>query len=404
MMMLKLFFLFFTAPFVLSAQNVETYTKEVELEIDNKKLAQEKALNEISRNLVIEILGRSGYLKQKRKVEKHIIKNRNKYILSIGSSSGQMGETGKFPFTVNIKISKSNLKALLLEHKLLNASKGSYCILPALSFSSHFNQKKQSWSWWKKDQDRSFVELEKTAGIFFESLGKELTKTGFYLLDPVFHKIIQSTPSSVLPKKRRFKDFASLSQFYSCDIILTGFVNTGENLEGGYFFSNRLHSKTDDFSRPQYWTQFFIHVFNIKTKEKLFHFSRQFPFPESSKENVSKEVSLKSTEIIESLVYQLSSYKKSGSLDLSQVMVSLQGPLQYSEKERLVKRLVHQLDGLESLQVIYLSSHKVIYRAEVSKDLDKIEKELKALSLKGFLIKAVRANNRKLELYVKKRN
>ncbi|MCY4321339.1 MAG: hypothetical protein OXC37_02900, partial [Bdellovibrionaceae bacterium] len=71
--------LFCIFPSLLKAQDIEKIEKEIILNVDSKKLAQQQALNEISITLVSEIIGEKRYKENKTKIEKSIIKNQNRY-------------------------------------------------------------------------------------------------------------------------------------------------------------------------------------------------------------------------------------------------------------------------------------------------------------------------------------
>ena len=380
------------------AQSIESYTKNIILKTDSKKIAQEMALNTISQELIIGFLGKKDYQKQRLQIKKHIIKNKNRYVVSIDSSSGKMDETGKFSFVVNIKISKDNLVALLKEHSFLKSSQSSYCILPLISFSSYFGTKKQTWSWWtKKDSSRSHLfDMKQANQFFFNSLGKEFTKIGFYFIDPVFQQTTQAVPSSILPRKgNKMKYFNPIIHFYSCDIILSGLIHLEKGVDKSFLYSS------GDSLNTAYWVQFSIRAFNRKTKENLFELNRKFPIKKGSGQSLQEKMDLKSKEMIESLIYRFSFYQERGSLGLDRLIIALQGNLTYPQKEKLINQIVQKVDDLKNIQIIYLSSQRAVYRAEVSKTLNQILKELKGLSLKTFVLQVRKIEDSKLEIYAK---
>ena len=386
------------------AGSIETYKKTIELETDNKKIAQDIILSQVSRELIINILGGKEYQKQRSKIEKHIIKNKNRYILSIDSSSGYREETGKFSFIVNIKVSKSNLKSMLKRYSFLKNHRSSYCLLPLISFSSHFGKQKHTWSWWnleKKESSNMFSYNKQLAQFFFDSLGKEFTKIGFYFIDPVFQRTAQAIPAFILPQKnKKMKHFKPIINFYSCDIILSGVIHTGKSMGGASFLSNDFYSK--GISNKNHWLQFVIRGFNIKTKESLFELTRQFPLEKESVKQLQEEMNLKSKEMIESLIYRFSLYQEKGSLGLDRLMIAIQGNLSYPEKEKIITQ-IEQIDELKNIQIVYLSSQRAIYRVESSKKINEIIKKIKALSFNNFVVKIRKSGDSKLEIYVSRK-
>ena len=391
----------------LQAQDLETIVKEIELKVDSKKQAQQQALNEVSRELVKEMLGEKKHKELKKKIERVIIKNHNRYILSVSSSPGELQDQGKFAFTVKMKVSKENLKNLLLENNLFYNSKGAGCILPAISFSSYFDEKQEKYSWWLNNEKAS-SEIKNIAGSFFDLLSKEFIKVGFYVIDPVFQKIKEGAPPFILPKKgKSVKNFLPMSEFYACDIILFGRIHTGRASKTEFnFFSNLFSKKSslEKFYPESYFIQFVLNVFNLRTQQFLFNVKRKFSFSPTNKNKPKAEVLLRSADILDSMVYQLTTSNEEGSLVLNRLMISVQGPLNYAEREQLQKSLIKQTPGIENLQIRMLNSSRALYEAKSSQSIQDISKQLKKVSLPHFLIQVKGYRAQKLEIYAKKRN
>ena len=403
-----LLFILFLFGFV-HAQSVETFVREVHLKTDSKQQAHERAINELSKKLVTDIIGADKYKQEKQKIKSSIIRNRNRYILSTSSSKPVLQDNGNFTSTVTIKVSRENLRNLLLEHNLFYASQGSFCLLPVVSFASYFDGEKKSYSWWlKADSEKPEMLLKQMAASFFELLSEELIKKGFYSLNPTFQKMHEGAPSRILPKKSsRVQDFAPLAEFYTCDIILSGHVQVGEpfNSSSGLtsFFSSFRTKGQSSVLDSQYFTQFFFNVFNIKTRQFLFKLKKRFPFSYALRDEPKKEMLLRLKDILAALTYQLSSYQEEGSLDLKRLMISIQGPLTYAQKERLKQALVENISGLQSLEERFLTSNRVVYLAESSQNIRSIAKQLKEISLPKFVIQLKGYNKRELEIYAKRK-
>ena len=398
-----LFCFFLFSP--VQAQDIETIIKEIRLEIDSKQLAQSQAINEVSIELVEEMLGEEKFQAKREKIEEYIIKNKNHYVLSTRSSKPTLQEEGDFTSLVTLKISKENLKNLLLEHKLFYDSKGSFCFLPIVSFISHFDKKK-NYSWWLENKNIDF-QLKEISSSFFQLFSEELIKQGFYALNPVFQKMYEGTPSFVLPRRGfNVKNFIPLANFYTCDMILSGSIQLGKlsdsSKSSGSLFSF-FKPKQDSSLSDKYFTKFFFNVFNIKTRQFLFKIQKQFPFDPISQNNPQKEVSLGLKNVLDSFTYQLSLYHQKGSLDLNRLMISVQGPLNYGQKEQLKKLLVQNVSSLKSLQERFLTSNRVLYEAEASQSIRVIAKQLRTLSLSEFVVQVKGYRKYNLEIYAKKK-
>ena len=409
----KFFFLFF---FVVGlaqaqAQDVQTFVKEISLDADDKQAAQQQALNEVSRELIESMLGAGKFQKHKGKITKQIIRNQNRYILSVRSSQPKLKEEGGFISQVKVKVSRENLKQLLLENNLFYSSQGSFCLLPVITLASYLSGKKQSWSWWLKKQSAEPF-LQKVSALFFDRLSEELISIGFYPLNPVFQKMYEGTPPVFLPKKSsRVKDFAPLAEFYTCDIILSGHIQFGDipsdesSFGGGLlsFFKSEEEKPADKKIVVKKSIQFFFHVFNIKTYRPLFKIKKQFSFSPLFAKQPEKEFGEHLTNVLDSFTYQLSFYQEKGALELSRLMLSVQGPLTYMEKEQLKESLIQKVSSLKNLEKRFLTSNRIVYEAESSQNIKAIKKELEKLKLTKFVIQVKGYKKNTVEIYAKRR-
>ncbi|MGI9548940.1 MAG: hypothetical protein ACR2M7_03035 [Bdellovibrionales bacterium] len=395
----KLFFCFLCF-FSFSGFSQDVKRVEIEIKTDemNRRLIIEKALNEVSRSFVKDFLGEKKFNMEIDKIENVVIKNQNKYVLFTKMGKSEEQEDGTYLTKVSLGLSKDNLQSLLVEHNLFYSSEGSSCVLPIVSFETQLKNKKK-YAWWKdsfqREQNiyRGLAEIKQNtprslAQAFYSSLNQEMIKNGFYSVDPVFARIYDATPRSFLPRGNQSQDFISLSKFLSCDIVLSGTVDILKN--------NKSSS---------YVGQWSFNIFNIKTKQKLFEFNKEMKLVDFGNEvDLEKEFKNKLSYIFNSVGFQLSSYKDRGSLDLNRMIVSVQGPLDYHQKEKLKKYLVKEIPSLKRLQERLLASNKIVYEAEISKDASRFNSDLnKILNNPSFSIIVNGYNNQQVDLYAKEK-
>ena len=408
--MKKLLFLisFFCLPFAQS-RNLETIVKEVHLDTDSRQLAQKKAVSEISVELIRAMLGEKRFQAEQEKIKKSIIKNQNRYILSIRSSKPELKDKGGFLSTVSVKVSKDNLKQLLLENNLFYQSQGSFCVLPVVSFVSYLKGEKKVWSWWKGHQNETAL-LEQAGVDFFDQLSQRLIQNSFYPLNPVFQKMYEGTPSVFLPKEgSRVRNFKPLAEFYTCDIILSGHIQFGEGssvssslgLDSLVSFFRNTKKEVESSGFSQQFIHFFFHVFNIQTHRVLFKIEKQFALSSDFSNQLNQEMNIHLSHVLDSFIYQLSFYQDKGALELNRLMLSVQGPLTYLEKERLKKSLIQNTASLKNLEERFLTSSRIVYEAESSKGIKALTQELKQLSLPHFDIQVKGYKKNTVEIYAK---
>ena len=360
-------------------------------------MAHKRAVLEVSRDLVIDLLGEKKYQAKKKYIEQNIIKKDNRYILSVSSSKGKWSDQGKFTFQVSLKISKENLKKLLREHNLFDYSKGTFCVLPMVSFEENEGS---SYSWWlekKSDLDEKSLELKKLAQAFFDLLSRELLKRAFYVQDPLFYQVPRAVPPSLFSaKSKKNKNFHSLMHFYSCDIILLGQVSLGAKTKDSLLGSFLSDSEKPDKKE----LEFSLSAFKIKTQHPILGLKKRVALEGSDFRTAFLSSAQK---VVDSLAYQLSHHQEENSLEWNQFPLILQGSLSYFDKEKLARLLVQNSDSLEKLKVQYMNADRVVYSAEVSADLKKAIKDLKKLSLKAYNIQVRKTRNQAIEVYAQKR-
>ena len=202
--------------FSVSAQ-LETRELEIVTETGDKGLAIEKAVQQVSRDFVRQLMGEEKYNEHQSRIERKIIKNKNRYILFVKTSASELQEEGNWLTRVTLGVSPENLAALLLEHNLFYSSSGASCVLPAITFKTggYRGGKKEELSWWEKSREPSPL-LQSLSEIFYSALSEDFIQGGFYVIDPVFSRLSESVPSSVLPSKSSASQFQKFVDFLNC--------------------------------------------------------------------------------------------------------------------------------------------------------------------------------------------
>ena len=364
--------------------------REVQVDIKtgegNKKAAIRQAINQISRELVENFLGKEKYRKNRKKVKKTIMGNQNRYVLSSKSSNPVLQEDGKFLTVVTLGVSENNLEKLLLEHNLFYKSHGSLCVLPVISFVTDL-EKKKSYLWWSDEKRDSLP--GQLAEHFYNSLSLQIVKSGFYGVDPIFSRFYENLPSAVLKRKEKIKNLDSLTDFLQCHIVISGKVFLKKSKKPGFV---KAH--------------FTFKTFNIQTNQVLFQMRKQILFPYKKKK--SPYTGLKKTfieiskKLLTSMAWQLSDYREKGTLDLSRLFLGIQGPLLYFEREALEAALVHHIHSIKSLKKTYMSASKTVYEMKSSKSTKELVDIVKKTVIPDYQLKVIAYNKRQVEIYVKK--
>ena len=378
---MKYFLLFFC--FSVSAQ-IETREMDVITETGDRGLAIEKAIQQVSRDFVRHLMGEEKYKEHQKRIEKKIIKNKNRYILSAKTSAPKEQEEGNYLTKVTLGVSSDNLTALLLEHNLFYASSGASCVLPAITFKTNDKKsgRKMEFSWWEESKEESSL-LQNLSGIFYSALSEDFIQAGFYVIDPVFARLSKAMPSSALPSSSSARQFQKFVKFLGCDLILSGTFKVEKNL----FLSSLVG-------------EFHLKVFHMKTLRELFSFKKRVIFPAVEKD-LQKGFRASLPSVLNSLKYQLSFYKDRGVLDLNRFFISIQGPLTYHQKDQLKAALIQKIPAIKDLKEALIVSNRILYEVEASQDMKALAKEIRSSRFSLFKVQITGYNQKKLDLYAK---
>ena len=378
---MKYFLLFFC--FSVSAQ-IETRELEIRTEVDDKELAIQKAVHQVSRDFVKHLMGAKKYNENKSRIEQKIIKNKNRYILFVKTSVPELQEEGSYLTRVTLGVSEENLTALLLENNLFYSSSGASCVLPAITFRANDRKssKKEELSWWKKSKKENPL-LYNLSEIFYSTLSESFIPGGFYVIDPVFSRLSEAVPSSVLPTRSSARQFRKFAEFLSCDLILSGTVKVEKNPV-----------------LPSLRGEFHLKMFNITTLRELFSFKKTIIFP-SAEKDLQKGFQSNLSSVLSSLKYQLSFYRDRGVLDLNRLFISIQGPLTYHQKEQLKASLVQDIPAIKDLREALIVSNRVLYEMESSESMKELAQAIRSQKFPLFKVQITGYNKKKLDLYAK---
>ena len=368
------------------SQTIKEFRIDITTAQGEKKTAITKAVNQISRQFVESFLGKEKYQENEEKIKKTIFKNQNRYILFSKSSKSIPQNDGKFLTTVTLGISEQNLKGLLLEHNLFYKSHGSLCVLPVIAFTVDLG-KKESYLWWSPEQKSTLP--KSLAKNFHSSLSLHVTKSGFYSADPIFSRFHEALPLVILNGKEKSKNIKSLVGFLQCHIVLSGKVLIKQDKE----------SKT--------LTNYFVFkIFNTQTNQLLFKIRKKFLVPELPSDLKTKQIkkifSEISQRILTSIAYQLSEEK--GTLDLTRLFLSIQGPLTYFEREALAEALIRKISPIKSLQKKYMSSNRTLYEMKSDEGIAKVADIIKKSIIPNYQVKITTYNKKRLEIHARTRS
>ena len=359
-------------------QEADIHYKEIEILLDteNKNEAIKQAIDQVSIEMIQKFIGKEKYEKNKKKIEQQIIRDKNRYILIARTASPEVQDDGKIMIKVTLGISKKNFQSVLLDNNLYYSSNQALCILPVVHFETEKDGEVQKYVWWESSLKNEPFFPQDVAASFFKSLVSEFIKSGFYTIDPVFSRVYEQTPTSYLPFGNRVSSFIKTARFLNCNIIMSG------------------RAVFTQISHADYKAYFSFTFFNIKTKTVLATLQKK-----ASSVSYNKKSGFDLGNVLKSLNYQLNLYKKSGSLEVNKLYLSIQGLENYRDTEKLKKILEKKVVPIKNLKERVLASQKIIYEVDTLKDANALAQALNEVKTPGFSMQLVDHNKKQIEIY-----
>ena len=200
----------------------------------------DKMTAQVAREQAIEIIGDKKYAKNKALVEQKIVREAPRFIPYASPGEPVKGADGAWKMKLELRISRSSLKALVAQAGLLvDAESGPTSVLPMMSFVDRVRG--GAYRWWDGDPEGSKKYLAQLSRLFHQALHAELAKQGFFAVVP------QTVTSMMVPDALRgdrlsTEDVASLGEFFKAQIIVQGETRIRESRElaGAFQVSVRL--------------------------------------------------------------------------------------------------------------------------------------------------------------------
>ncbi|MCB0357727.1 MAG: hypothetical protein KDD40_11995, partial [Bdellovibrionales bacterium] len=243
-MIYTLLCLFFSWPLFCFADLVEVHHQAmVELKSMSNARTQltERAVDEISKRYIIELIGEKKLNKNLADIEAKIIKNYLKYIPILKVSNIKNIPQGA-EAEVYMKVSIDNLKEMLLQTGLLYEIKGAPIVLPMISLVDRVNSK--SYSWWNAAYSLEQQLLREWLIHFHKKFKMVLSKKNFFGLQPIKWDMYEQVPKVYQTDKPRTEDLLFLSQQFLAPIIVRGDykINQMSNFDNRYIVNVKLEA------------------------------------------------------------------------------------------------------------------------------------------------------------------
>ncbi len=208
-----------------NAQVIVDITRHEAVQVQDGSAVQDqlmnKAIEDASFDYIKTLIGAQKTDRLKDAIENKIIKNSSRYILSI-SSNNLTNDKDVYAMDVQMRLSLTALRAILLENGLLYQLEGPPKVLPIVQYVDRVTAR--SYGWWYKPASNDFADLHADADVFEKSLKSELSKIGFYALSPISARLQHSVPEPYRSENLQKVDALFLGEYFKSSIVLRGQV------------------------------------------------------------------------------------------------------------------------------------------------------------------------------------
>ncbi len=341
------------------------------------------AIEDVSLENIKLLIGAAKAERNKAVIQNKILKNSNKYILSIKSSNSER-VGNEVQMAVELKISLKNLRTLLLEEGLLYQLEGPPKVLPLVAISDRVNSRQYGWWYQQKDKDYSFV--AEIAEAFNKSLKDELSKIGFYGMSPLSSNFSGSVPEPYRIGNLQRADALFLGEFFKSSIVVRGEVLLRPKLNSDniYLVDVRLEALHSSNGRVLGEV-----VRTFETAPGQFRAVAAKKFQEVG-ERIAADMSV-----------QLSDAWKKGTFGSSLLRLTVRGSLAPRELDQFKKTILLQVRDIKSLRERFLQAGSTTYEIDSSTNTQQLAIAIRSAKLAPFNVEVNDVRPEALSIYVK---
>lgn len=350
---------------VIDVQRTESLTTEDASAA--KSLLLDQAIANASLESIKSIIGEEKTNRSKEIISNKIIKNSNKYILSIKTQNiERKGLT--FSGLVELKLSLKGLRSLLLENGLLYQLDGPPKVLPAIYFVDRPGAR--SYGWWSPRLTKEHAFLMNQAGTLNVALKNELHKIGFYTMTPITSRFGNSVPETFRGENLQRADYLFLGEFFKSSVVVRGQIvfRANPDKDGIYLIDVRLEA---------------LHTSNGRLMAEVV---RTYETESSTQYRtvVSKKFETICDSLAADLSEQISEAWKKGTFGSSVLKLAVVGKINPQQLEVFKKNVVLQVRDIKALRERWIENRKTTFEIDSSVLPQQLAKSLQAAKFSQF--------------------
>lgn len=347
---------------------------------------QNSSTSDTARAQVIEIIGEKRYQKHKSTVENKIIKQSAKFIPFVAPGQAQAQPDGSWKMTVELKLSTSSLRKMIVDAGLLNDAEGPASLVPLISFIDRKTGSSLRW-WQGEPKDEAHKFLSQVSAGFHDRLQTEFSRQGFHVIKPLGLQV-SPLPEAYRSDRLSGSDLSFVSDYFGAPMILRGDVRFREGRAAAAV--GQVGLKLD--------------VVQASTGRVVAEVSRQFDVEGASYEAaVRAKLATEVTEIAKDLASQVLEAWQRGTLSSNLMRLTLNGHLTPKQLGEFKSGLLQGIREVKILKERSFEFGHIVYEVDYAGELAALEEKFKALKMAAFDARIVEKTDKGLVMEIKAR-
>jgi hypothetical protein len=353
---------------------------KVNLPAEAKKDIQERAIQKVSEDLIVELIGEGKFQKNRSLINSKIIRNSAKYIPYLKATNLAQNDD-EFKMSVLLKINLRDVKHLLQTQGILNENDTAPEVLPLISWIDRVEGR--SFRWWlpiDKNQSAFFI---KEGRLLDSALRAAFQKNNFYLLKPIDFSLGMSIPTEFQNEKAAIGDYAqALGQFFNAPLLIDGQVILSR--------SDRGNSYRIDFRMT---------AIQVSNGRAIADVSRRY---ETEVGLMESKVDKKLREVVDTAANDLASQVgeawQRGSLGTSIVRLTIRGRMTILMIENLKEKIRSEMTQIKNIHERLITSDAVTFELDTSMTNIELVDKILALDFEGKKLTSASENAEEITL------
>jgi hypothetical protein len=361
---------------------VEGFSK-AESEPEAERAIRQSMIQSIARQQILDIIGEKSFQKNKNLIENRIIREAFKFIPFVTVGKAVKGVDG-WRMPVQMKVSVSSLREMIISNGLLFDTEGPAAILPMVAISDRIRS--QNHRWWVIERDESKKFLPQLSSDLNQALFRELNRQGFYVIRPQTQSLAGLLPESFRSDRPRPEDLRFLGDFFNAQMIVRGDVRLRESIavSGGYQIAIKMSA---------------MQAANNRAVAEV---ARNYETDPGNLETVVRNrLQTALPEVAKDLAVQVVDAWQKGTLGSNLLRLSLRGLLSPRQVNEFKAGLLKNVREVKSVRERIIEPGGITFEVDYAGGGQQFSERFRSLALPGFALKLASKSDTSVTLDIK---